>query len=194
MPLEDRDRLLAGLDPAWRPFVTVMFYTGARPVELGRLRWRDVLGDRRAAGPRLVLRDRKGRPPEWVTRAVPLHLEALAMLPEPGPAGAPVFMDRDGRSLVDDTEREAFTAQARHQLRKAFAAACRAAGLDPMTPYWARHTFASRIVQQTGNLQAAADLLGHSGLAMVSRHYGRLAGENYAEAIAVQGREGNGDG
>lgn len=186
MPLDERDRLLAHLDPSWRPFVTVMFYTGARPVELGRARWRDLLASTGDVRARILLRDRKGRPADWVERAVQLHPVALAALPEPGRPDDFVFADALGRPLVEATERQEFTAQARHQLRKAFAAAVEGAGLAHMTPYWRRHTFASRIVQQTGNLKAAADLLGHTSLAMVSRHYGRLAEENYDKAITVQ--------
>jgi integrase len=73
---EERDRLLAAIDPFWRPFAMTLFMTGARPIELGRLTWGDVRpAAKHQAYGRVILRHLKGRTNgglQWRERDVPL--------------------------------------------------------------------------------------------------------------------------
>jgi integrase len=71
------------------------------------------------------------------------------------------------------------------ELRRGFEAARTAAGME-----WAqfrdlRRTYGSWIVQRTGSLKAAQDLLGHTSSAITSRHYAHLLTEHLEAAVAT---------
>jgi integrase len=53
--------------------------------------------------------------------------------------------------------------------------ACRKAGLEPLTFHELRHTYASMLVNKGCVLSVVADLLGHSSIEMVEKHYGHLS-------------------
>jgi integrase len=54
-------------------------------------------------------------------------------------------------------------------------AACREAGIEPVTFHELRHTYASMLVNRGCVLSVVAKLLGHTSTKMVERHYGHLA-------------------
>jgi integrase len=196
LTLEERAALLAAFEPHWRPFATILFVTGARPVELGRLTWADVRSPigHQACG-RVFLRHLKGRSTgalHWHERDVPVARATLALLGEPGDPGAVVFRDPDGAPLVGQAGyggRAELTARARAQIGAAFAEAAARAGLDErgITPYWARHTFASLLVQDNVPMQVVAELLGHTTSREVERTYGHLAPHQKEAAVVRAG-------
>jgi integrase len=53
--------------------------------------------------------------------------------------------------------------------------ACRKAGIGPATFHELRHTYASMLVNRGCVLSVVAELLGHSGIKMVEKHYGHLS-------------------
>ena len=69
-------------------------------------------------------------------------------------------------------------------LRKGFEAARTAAGLPWLQWRDLRRTFGSWIVQGTGSLKAAQDLLGHTSMQITARHYAHLLDEHLEEAVA----------
>jgi integrase len=75
--------------------------------------------------------------------------------------------------------------KARAQIGEAFQRAAEAAGLGHLgiTPYWARHTFASLLVQDNVPLTVVAELLGHASISEVERTYGHLAPHQKERAL-----------
>ncbi len=71
------------------------------------------------------------------------------------------------------------------QIRHAFERARAAAGMPWLQLRDLRRTFGSWIVQETGNLKAAQDLLRHTTSAITSRHYGHLLPRHLAGAVAT---------
>ena len=63
------------------------------------------------------------------------------------------------------------------------AAACAAAGLDPVTFHELRHSYASMLVNKGVPLAYVAAQLGHSDTRMVEKHYGHLAPSDLAKSI-----------
>lgn len=66
-----------------------------------------------------------------------------------------------------------------------FRVARAAAGLDWLQFRDLRRTCGSWIVQRTGSLKAAQQLLGHSNIAVTARHYSHLLDEHLREAVAT---------
>jgi integrase len=193
---EDRDRLLAALDPFWRPFATTLFMTGARPVELGRLTWADVRPPaKHQAYGRVILRHLKGRTNggmQWRERDVPLVPAVMSALGDRGRSGDFVFRDADGDAISrieGPAGRMELRRKARAQIGEAFQLAAEAAGLGHLgiTPYWARHTFASLLVQESVPLPVVAELLGHMSIREVERTYGHLAPHQKEAAVTALG-------
>jgi integrase len=60
--------------------------------------------------------------------------------------------------------------------------AWKAAGLDPITPHEARHTFASMMIAAGVNAKAIATYMGHSSIQITYDTYGHLMPGNEAEA------------
>lgn len=69
-------------------------------------------------------------------------------------------------------------------LRKGFEAAREAADMPWLQWRDLRRTFGSWIVQSTGSLKAAQDLLGHTSMQITARHYAHLLDEHLEEAVA----------
>jgi integrase len=70
-----------------------------------------------------------------------------------------------------------------HDLRKGFEAARKAAKMEHVQFRDLRRTFGSWIVQRTGNLKAAQDLLGHTTPVITARHYAHLLTGHLEAAI-----------
>jgi integrase len=70
------------------------------------------------------------------------------------------------------------------ELRTAFEAARTAANLPWLQWRDLRRTFGSWVVQTTGNLKAAQDLLGHTTPAITARHYAHLLPSHLVDAVA----------
>lgn len=71
------------------------------------------------------------------------------------------------------------------QIRYAFERARLAAGMPWLQLRDLRRTFGSWIVQETGNLKAAQDLLRHTTPSITARHYGHLLPRHLAGAVAT---------
>lgn len=70
------------------------------------------------------------------------------------------------------------------QLRKAFEAGRIAAGMPEVQFRDLRRTYGSWIVQRTGNLRAAQELLGHTTSTITARHYAHLMTDHLRAAVA----------
>ena len=69
------------------------------------------------------------------------------------------------------------------RLTKGFLAARKAAGMPWLQFRDLRRTCGSWIVQRTGSLKAAQDLLGHSTMTITAKHYAHLLDEHVREAV-----------
>jgi integrase len=121
---------------------------------------------------------------------VPLVPEVWDVLgPRRGPCDF-VFLGADGDALsrIDGRSgRVEIASKARAKIGEAFQRAAEAAGLGHrgITSYWARHTFASLLVQDNVPLPVVAELLGHTSIREVERTYGHLAPHQKERAVAA---------
>ncbi|MBF2097214.1 MAG: tyrosine-type recombinase/integrase [Gloeomargaritaceae cyanobacterium C42_A2020_066] len=164
----------------WRyhDFAYALFHLGCRPSELIGLRWQHIDLERglvticeslsrgengQTAG---YARQRRGTKTGSI-RYLPLAADLLAMFrgrrPVDASPDALVFTAPRGGPIDD------------HLLsQRCWRAICEKAGIPYRSPYTARHTCLSHIVEQTGSLAQAAAVAGHANLAMVSKTYGHL--------------------
>ena len=151
----EADRLIDACALHFAPLVILLFYTGARVSEAVYLDWADVDLARR----RVVFLDTKN----GEDRGVPLHprvFEALANLPHREGA---VFRCPNSRPYVRRVDSGG-------QIRTAFRAACRRAGIINFRPHDCRHTWATWLYSETRDLRLLMELGGWKSIAMVERY------------------------
>jgi integrase len=167
LTFEEAGRLISSASVHSAPLLTFMLYTGARVAEAVYLQWDQVNLTRR----HVVFLDTKN----GTDRGVPLHPMALAALANlPHRRGA-VFRKPDGRSYPLKPEGGG-------QIKKAFAGACRRAGIKGATPHTLRHTWATWHYQEHRDLARLMELGGWKTLAMVQR-YAHVNSEHNSASI-----------
>ncbi|MGH8613051.1 MAG: tyrosine-type recombinase/integrase [Gammaproteobacteria bacterium] len=152
-------------------FIRVALHTGMRKGEVLGLEWRRV--DLQAALVHLEPSNTK----TGKRRSVPLNkvaseavLNRMRFRAQHVPASPWVFAHRDGQRIQD--------------VKRAFASACRRAGITDFRIHDLRHTCAAWLVSAGVPLAEVRDLLGHSTVKMTER-YAHLAPENVRVAVSV---------
>jgi integrase/recombinase XerC len=133
-----------------RAMLELFYSSGLRLSELTGLRWLDL--DLNAGEVRVLGKGRK-------TRIVPVGRHAVAALRALGEAegrepDAPVFRGRGGAPISPRTVQARMKTLA---LRQGFA--------KRVHPHLLRHTFASHMLESSGDLRAVQELLGHADIA-----------------------------
>jgi integrase len=161
------EALLAAAPQAYKDALATLWATGCRPCELSRVEARHL--DSKASA--FILAEHKaertGRP-----RVILLPPSALALcqqLAERHPAG-PLFRDTKGKPLTPERLRN-WIFKTRSRL-----------GLGRVICYGYRHSLAMDALAKGVPDAQVAELLGHSGTAMLHRHYSHLT----ARAKALQ--------
>jgi integrase len=155
---EEMARLLAVAHPRLRPILACALMTGMRRGEILGLRWENV--DARAEALH-ILESKSGRP-----RVVPMLPQLKSVLESIGPRAS-------GRVFQIPVI----------SVRRYFAQALRAAGVEKFRFHDLRHTFASHFAMTTGNLTVLQNILGHSTPAMTMR-YAHLSRAHLASEMA----------
>jgi integrase len=168
-----------------RPLVTFLTYTGARIGEALWLNWRDVDLTRRHV---VFPKTKNGE-----ARGVPLHdrvIVALANLPH---REGEVFRRPDG--MPYERPKRADDTSAGSRIKKAFAGACKRAGIVNFSAHGCRHTWATWHYAANRDISALMRLGGWKTVSMVMRYVHsnvdehrhtieRLPGGNLGESIA----------
>ncbi|WIX32559.1 site-specific integrase [Salinicola sp. JS01] len=150
-------------------YIRVCLYTGMRKGEVTALTWNRVSLERRL----LVLET--GTTKSGKRRSVPLHDVAVAALRSRlewrnrhCPESPWVFCNKRGARVQD--------------MKKGFAAALRAAGIENFRQHDQRHTLASWMVMSGTDLMRVRDMLGHSSVEQTQR-YAHLHPDVLIEAV-----------
>lgn len=149
------------------PLVLVALNTGLRRGELLQLRWRDVQLEQR------VLTVRGEGAKSGQTRHLPMNTEAHRVLKnwKPAEAEADWFVFSAGTSKTPLRE-----------ARKAWRGVLTKARVTAFRFHDLRHTFASKLVMASVDLNTVRELLGHRKIAMTLR-YAHLAPQHKAAAV-----------
>ncbi|MEY3773973.1 MAG: hypothetical protein RLZZ129_753 [Verrucomicrobiota bacterium] len=164
---EHAAKFVTAMSPAPGWVMTVLFYTGMRPIELFALQAEDVDVD----GRWIVVRNSKTGQP----RGVPMH-EFLAPLF--------TFLKERGDPLFRAPRGEAYPVleEVGGQLKSAIAGARRRIGVNDVSPYTARHTASTQLVVNGVHAYVKDQILGHAVTDM-SRRYTNVPQRPLIEAI-----------
>ena len=185
-------------DPEWWPFVMCLFWNGTRPVDMGRVKWRDVVEEderldedgERVELAMVILRTRKGRDGEWrELDPIPLMPQTRAALGERGADNDYVFRwHSDGLPMVRQNAAEEMRPAVAKSCNVAIKKAAEKLGLPTdMSAYWGRHTFGTIFAKENGP-ELAATMLGHTNTNMVMNHYGHVFLKDKVKAALAHSR------
>jgi integrase len=155
------------MSPANAIVMTILFYTGMRPIELFSLDCADV--------------DVKGR---WITikssktgepRGIPMHKALVPLLTALKKRGGKLVRQWNGTPFV---VREAIGGQ----MKKAIAGARTRSGINDVSPYTARHTVSTQLVVNGVHPHIKDQILGHA-VDDMSRHYTNVPRKELIAAI-----------
>ena len=157
---DQAERLIAASADHLRPLVVFLLLTGARSGEALGLEWRDVdLIRAHVAFPKTKNGEARG---------VPLHPRVTAALANLPHRDGPVFRRPDG--LAYELPKGGDDTSAGTRIKKAFAGACRRAGIADFSPHGCRHTWATWHYAANRDLTALMRLGGWKSIAMVMRY------------------------
>jgi integrase len=158
--IDEADMLLAACGDHLRPLVTFMLYTGARTGEALWLDWSTLELNRSHVS---FPRTKNGE-----ARGVPLHPRVVAELASLKGRDGEVFRRPDGKPY--SRPRNADDTSAGTRIKKAFAGACRRAGIPDFRPHDCRHTWATWHYTENRDLGALMKLGGWKSERMVMRY------------------------
>lgn len=165
--------------PHLRPILLLEFTTGLRSANVHLLRWEEISLPMR----RLVLRQKGDRP-----LGVDLTADAVALLqslqPDETKRSGPVFVFGNPCIACTCSACVGKKGQPITSTRRAFQTAARLAGLGGMALRFhdLRHSFASWLLAETGDLRLVQEALGHRNIQTTSR-YVHLIGNRKSAAI-----------
>ena len=173
LSLPEQDRLFAELPHDLHPAVQFALMTGARVSTIAGLLWEDVRQDAAA----MLFRLKGGK-----TMTFPISLEMrnfLAAVPKSNVLAARryVFTRIDKQT----TERTRIVPNG-GVFNAEFRAAIKRADIPDFRFHDLRHTFATRMLRQTGSIKLVSKLLGHSEIATTSR-YAHVLVDDMADAL-----------
>jgi integrase len=165
---DEAERLISSCNEHLRPLVIFLFYTGAR---IGEALWL-MLDDVDLTRSHVIFPlDPAGRrrTKNNEARGVPLHPRVRAALANLPHREGEVFRRPDGMPY-ERLRQDANDTSAGDRIKKAFAGACRRAGIKNFTPHDCRHTWATWHYAKNRDLLALQRLGGWKTLAMVTRY------------------------
>lgn len=181
---EDLDKVISmAKKEHQRDFLTVMKYTGARPIELQRAKFEDIDWNKKT----ITLWSRKKQHGVKTPRSVPLHKEVIE-----------VFKKRlrnldvrniNGHVFWEKTYSKHGCYEGPYRYNPSIISAiCKRAGVKPFTQYSIRHWFATKLALKVGNGYSVQDLskiLGHSKIqtTMIYVHSNDEARRNAIETL-----------
>lgn len=183
---DEEAALFEALRPDFHALVRCCLITGLRLMTAARLTWPQV--DFKG---RMIVYRSKSRRPGGKRHVLPLTSEALVLLAnERGNHEEMVFtyVCRRSRGMRRKGERYPFT---RNGWRKAWKVALAEAGIADFRFHDLRHTAATRVLRQTGNLRLVQRLLGHANIATTAR-YSHVTQDDLRAALEATARQASG--
>ena len=165
---EEVQRILDAIDPWYRPYACVGFFTGMRAGEQNGLAWKDFLENMKPE-PHIFIHKtyvykREGAPKtkksKRYIKCLPQVLDALAEQKKMTGTAKHIFLTRDGRRMTPD-----------HFRKEVWTPALVKAGLDYRPPIQMRHTFATMMLSAREDVGWVQNMLGHSSLQMIFQRY-----------------------
>lgn len=170
----EQTALFAHLRPDLHPMVLFALMTGARRASICGLKWADVDLQTR----RIRFQIKGGR-----RQSFPINAELRALLSSLPRATTPVDRAYVLTYVDEQTHQRRRISPNGGGIHGDFHKAVVAAGIDDFRFHDLRHTFATRLLRQTGNLKLVSRLLGHTTIETTMR-YAHVLDADLADAMA----------
>ncbi len=172
----------------YKPFFTVLFFTGMRFGEIAALKWKNVDFERkiiRIVETRVYGKEGRtktaGSKRDLNVSLLPPVIEALRIQREMKLKGQHVFRDQEGALMTPD-----------HIRKVIWTPILEKAGLEYRPPIQARHTFATIAIESGEELGWVQSMLGHKTLQMIFNNYHRwIPNETQRNGSAMMKNMGN---
>jgi integrase len=166
LSMEEVDRFLVSVNPFWKPFFTVAFFTGMRAGEMSALKWAHVDFERKLI--RVVetrVYGEEGRPKTNSSyrdiQMLPMVYDALKEQARKTRLRSKyVFLNEHDEPVEIETLR-----------KNAWTKGLERAGLEYRPVIQTRHTFATAAISSGENLGWVQKMMGHSSLKMITDKY-----------------------
>jgi integrase len=182
LSVQEQQRLVNAAAPEFRALVQGALFTGARYGELTRVMVKDFNPDAGTVFIEFGKAHQGGYRPRHVI-LTPEAWEWFRSFTAGRPGNELLFqrgkVNRRGRAEA----LEGFGGWAPYDEVHQMELACKAGGVEPLTFYELRHTYASGLVNRGVELAFVAKQLGHANTRMVEKHYGHLCPSALAESI-----------
>jgi integrase len=177
--------ILDAVDPQYRPYTAVRFYTGMRSGEIDGLEWLDYKEDMKP-DPKLHINKAfvYGREGKTKTKKSKRHVDCLypvvRALKEQRKLtgkGKHIFLTKDGQRMNPDHYRDVVWKPALEN-----------AGLEYRPPIQTRHTFATMMLSEGEDPGWVQNMMGHSSLQMIfTRYYAWIPKKTRRDGSAFMG-------
>lgn len=168
---DEEARYFAALRPDYHPVMRFALLSGCRMQEILDLKWQDIDW----TGRQLTVTGKGDR-----TRRIPLSNGIEAILKPMRDFSGPVFTYESKRA--DNAPRGERVPISREGLKITHRRTCARAGIEDFRFHDFRHTAATRLARQVGNLKAVQRLLGHQDIATTGR-YAHVTGDDLLAAM-----------
>jgi integrase len=160
-------------EPDFQNLVLAALQTGCRLSELARLRVRDFVPSEQTI---YVEKSKSGKPRHvFLAEEADQFFKRLTINRSPDAA---LLMRNDGTGWSKDA------------VKKPMRRSCKKAGIRRLGFHQLRHSFATRLLVAGVSMKIVAQLLGHSSVRMLEKHYGHLQDEHLQRVIAGLPRVG----
>lgn len=161
-------RILSAVDPYYRPYTAVRFYTGMRDGEINGLRWSDYkefmlplpkIHINKAYVYNIEGKTKTKKSKRYID-CIELVKEAMVEQQKITGKSAYIFLTKDGGRMTPD-----------HFRKVVWQPALNKAGLEYRPPIQTRHTFATLMLSAGEDIGWVQNMMGHSSLQMIFTRY-----------------------
>ena len=166
--LQEIRQILGKIDPWYRSYAELLFFTGMRAGEANALTWKDYKEDMEFC-PQLDINKTfvqgQDGPPKTPSSfrmidCLPEVIEALKAQKKLTGQRKHIFLTKDGNRMTTD-----------HFLKEVWVKALEKAGIEYRPPIQARHTFATMMISSGEDVGWVQNMMGHASLEMINRRY-----------------------
>ena len=166
--LDEVNQIIDAVDPWYRPYVSVAFFTGMRAGEQNGLSWSDFLYEMKPE-PHIFIHKTyvykkdsvpKTKKSKRYIKCLPQVLDALVEQRKLTGSKKHIFLTLDGRRMTPD-----------HLRKEVWTPALKKAGIEYRPPIQTRHSFATMMLSVGEDVGWVQNMLGHSSLQMIFQRY-----------------------
>lgn len=158
LTFEEEEALITNSSPHLVPILVTALQTGMRKMEILTLTWKDVDIDKK------IIIVRKDISKSKKERRIPISSKLKGILLKQK------IKTQNSGSVFLTNEGQPYSPNNPSALKRAFGTACKKANINDLRFHDLRHTAATRMIENTGNIVAVSKILGHASIKTTMRY------------------------